>query len=123
MVKKSNIFIGLKKTCLGVLDRGERGKANETGLKEEGGIEIKNLLSTIYAPFAICIYLPSLFPSCVLLLATSISNDNIERLEDPYEILLLVSDVSSNSSSSSNSNSSSSKLVVATIGLFVGPRI
>ena len=33
-VKVSNIFIGLKKTCLGVLERGERDKANETGLKE-----------------------------------------------------------------------------------------
>ena len=33
----SNIFIGLKKTCLGVLDRGERDKDNnETGLKEGG---------------------------------------------------------------------------------------
>ena len=37
----SNIFIGLKKTCLGVLDRGEREKYNETGLKEGGGIKIE----------------------------------------------------------------------------------
>ena len=29
-----------KKTCLGVLDRGERGDANGTGLKEGGGIEM-----------------------------------------------------------------------------------
>jgi hypothetical protein len=36
----SNIFIGLKKTCLGVLDRGERDKNNETGLKVGGGIEM-----------------------------------------------------------------------------------
>ena len=36
----SNIFIGLKKTCLGVLDRGEREIDNETGLKEGGGIEM-----------------------------------------------------------------------------------
>jgi hypothetical protein len=36
----SNIFIGLKKTCLGVLDRGERDKNNETGLKRGGGIEM-----------------------------------------------------------------------------------
>ena len=35
-----NIFIGLKKTCLGVLDRGERDKNNETGLKKGGGIEM-----------------------------------------------------------------------------------
>ena len=27
-------------TCLGVLERGERDKANETGLKEGGGIEM-----------------------------------------------------------------------------------
>ena len=36
----SNIFIGLKKTCLGVLDSGDRDKDNETGLKEGGGIEM-----------------------------------------------------------------------------------
>ena len=29
-----------KKTCLGVLDREEQGDANETGLKEGGGIEM-----------------------------------------------------------------------------------
>ena len=40
MVKESNIFIGLKKTCLGVLDRGKRDKDNKTGLKEGGGIEM-----------------------------------------------------------------------------------
>jgi len=40
VVKQSNIFIGLKKTCLGVLDRGERDNDDETGLKEEGGIQI-----------------------------------------------------------------------------------
>ena len=36
----SNIFIGLKKTCLGILDRGDRDKGNEIGLKEGGGIEM-----------------------------------------------------------------------------------
>ena len=36
----SNIFIGLKKTCLDVLDRGERGNDNGTGLKEGGVIEM-----------------------------------------------------------------------------------
>ena len=40
MAKVSNIFIGLKKTCLGVLDRGERDKDNEIGLKEGGVIKI-----------------------------------------------------------------------------------
>ena len=40
MVKKSNIFIGLKKTCLGVLDRREREKDNESGLKKGGEIEM-----------------------------------------------------------------------------------
>ena len=37
----SNIFIGLNKTCLGVLDRRERKKDNETGLKGKGGIKIE----------------------------------------------------------------------------------
>ena len=36
----SNIFIGLKKTCLGVLDRKDRDKDNETGLKERGALEM-----------------------------------------------------------------------------------
>ena len=36
----SNIFIGLKKTCLGVLEREEQGDGNETGLKEGRGIEM-----------------------------------------------------------------------------------
>ena len=36
-----NIFIGLKKTCLGVLEKEERDKYNETGLKEGGEIEIE----------------------------------------------------------------------------------
>ena len=35
------ILFGLKKTCLGVLERGERDKYNEISLKEGGGIEIK----------------------------------------------------------------------------------
>ena len=41
MVKDVKIyFIGLKKTCLGVLDSGERDKYTETGLEEGGGIEM-----------------------------------------------------------------------------------
>ena len=36
----SNIFIGLKKTCLGVLEKGKSDKHNETGLKEGGVIEM-----------------------------------------------------------------------------------
>ena len=39
-VKVSNVFIGLKKTCLGVLDRGERGNDNGTSLKEGGLVEM-----------------------------------------------------------------------------------
>jgi len=34
-------FIGLKKTCLGVLDTRDRDKDNETGLKEGGVIKIE----------------------------------------------------------------------------------
>ena len=36
----SNIFIGLKKTCLGVLEREKRDKDNKRGLKEGGGIQM-----------------------------------------------------------------------------------
>ena len=43
--KESNIFIGLKKTCLGVLETGERDKDNETGLKEGGGIEMSTTVA------------------------------------------------------------------------------
>ena len=49
----SNIFIGLNKTCLGVLERGERDQDNETGLKEGGGIEMS---TTVLLRFE---YLPS----------------------------------------------------------------
>jgi len=45
----SNIFIGLKKTCLGVLDRGERNNDNETGLKEGDGMEMSTTVLSIYA--------------------------------------------------------------------------
>ena len=45
-----NIFIGLKKTCLGVLNRGERGDDNETSLKEGRGIE----MSTTVLPYTRC---------------------------------------------------------------------
>jgi len=47
--KRCQIYLlGKKKTCLGVLDRGERDNDNETGLEEGGGIE----MSTTSAPFA-----------------------------------------------------------------------
>ena len=48
-------------TCLGVLKRGERGKYNETGLKEGGGIKMSTTvlhsraapsLDNYSAPFA-----------------------------------------------------------------------
>ena len=45
----SNIFIGLKKTCLGVLERGNREKDNETGLKEGGGIEMSTTVLPLRA--------------------------------------------------------------------------
>ena len=57
----SNIFIGLKKTSLGVLDRRKRKKDNETGLKEEGGIEISTTvlfhIRDARSPFAFCMLL------------------------------------------------------------------
>ena len=56
----SNIFIGLKKTCLSVLETGERDKNNETGLKVGGGIEMSTTVlhsraapSHEYLPFLI----------------------------------------------------------------------
>ena len=62
MVKDVQIYLyTLKKTCLGVLERGERGKDNETGLIEGGGIEMSIYSASIYAMhalFAYCIYLP-----------------------------------------------------------------
>ena len=49
MVIDVKIYLyGLKKTCLGVLDREDRDKDNETGLKEGSGIE----MSTTVLPFA-----------------------------------------------------------------------
>ena len=53
MSKVTNIFIGLKKTCLGVLERGERDKNYETGLKEGGVIEMSTTVLSIYAMLAL----------------------------------------------------------------------
>ena len=49
-------------SCLGVLERGERGNDNETSLKEGGGIEM-SIYSAFHIrdaslSFAVCIYLP-----------------------------------------------------------------
>ena len=40
-------------TCLGVLDRGERGNDNGTRLKEGGGIEMSTTVLSIYAMHAL----------------------------------------------------------------------
>ena len=57
----SNIFVGLKKTCLGVLERGDRDKLNETGLKEGGGIEMSTTVLSIYAMHALfALYPPNI---------------------------------------------------------------
>ena len=45
---KIYIYWVKKKTCLGVLERGDRDNDNETGLKEGGGIEM-----SIYSAFHI----------------------------------------------------------------------
>ena len=63
----SNIFIGLKKTCLGVLDKGKRDKDNATGLKEGGGIKIE----TTVLPFAM------LAPSLLYLLTSTFTSYRI----------------------------------------------
>ena len=54
----SNIFIGLKKTCLGVLDRENRDKDNETGLKEGGGMEMSTTVLHSRCPLLHFEYLP-----------------------------------------------------------------
>ena len=53
----SNIFIGLKKTCLGVLDRGDRNKDSETGLKEGRVIKIET--TVLHSRAAPSLYLPN----------------------------------------------------------------
>ena len=63
----SNIFIGLKKTCLGVLDGGKRDKDNKTGLKEGRVIEMSTtVLHSRAAPSLE--YLPSIITFCQILL-------------------------------------------------------
>ena len=58
MVKDVKIFIGLKKTCLGVLEREDRDKNNATGLKEGGGIEMSTTVLHSRAAPSLLIYLP-----------------------------------------------------------------
>ena len=71
-VKESNIFIGLKKTCLGVLDREERDKDNETALKEGGEIEMSTTVHHSRAAPSLN-YLPSQY---TLMFADN--NDSLE---------------------------------------------
>ena len=57
MVKDVKIyFIGLKKTCLGVLERGDRDIYNETGLKEDRVIKIETTVLHSRAAPSLCIY-------------------------------------------------------------------
>ena len=52
------MFENVKKmTCLGVLDRGERGDDNGTGLKERGVIEMSTTVLHSRAAPSLCIYL------------------------------------------------------------------
>ena len=62
-----------KKTCLGVLDRGEQGDDNETDLKEGGGIEMSSTVLSIYAMHALLRFL-------YILLTVSISTYEINHL-------------------------------------------
>ena len=57
----TNIFIELKKTCLGVSDRGDCDKNNETDLKEGGGTEMSTTVLPIRdaRSLSLCIYLPA----------------------------------------------------------------
>ena len=74
----SYIFIGLKKTCLGVLDRGECDKYNEIGLKKGGGIEMSTTVLSIYAMLSLSFafeYSPSPIPSSLLSSFSSMYNN------------------------------------------------
>ena len=54
MIKDVKIyFIGLKKTCLGVLERGDRDQDNEIGLEEGSGIEMSTTVLSIYVMHAL----------------------------------------------------------------------
>ena len=54
-----NIFYWVKKkTCLGVLERGERGDDNETSLKEGGGIEMSTTVLPLRDARSLRLFLP-----------------------------------------------------------------
>jgi hypothetical protein len=54
-----NIFSGLKKICLGVLDRGDRDKNNETDWKEGGIIKMSTTVLHSRCSLLRLIYLPN----------------------------------------------------------------
>ena len=63
-VKDSNIFIGLKKTCLGGLDRRESDNNNEISLTEGGTIEIEFYGAPLRDARSFALnYLPNIFKS------------------------------------------------------------
>ena len=58
--KSVKIFIGLKKTCLGVLDTRDRDKDNEIGLKKGRVIKIETTVLPLRdaRSLSLCIYHP-----------------------------------------------------------------
>ena len=70
---------GLKKTCLGVLERGDRDKQNETGLKEEGGIEM-SIYSAFYIRDARSLSLLNNLPDTVTTSAVTDADANKEGI-------------------------------------------
>ena len=85
----SNIFIGLKKTCLSILETGERDKNNETDLKVGRGIEMSTTVLPLRDARSLrLIYLPKCCIPCfnALLYVTSscrspLFNRNLERVK------------------------------------------
>ena len=51
-------------TCLGVLDRGERGDGNGTSVKEGGLVEMSTTVLHSRAALSLCIYLPTKCVAC-----------------------------------------------------------
>ena len=73
-VKDVKIYLyGLKKTCLGVLERGDRGKNNATNLKEGGVIE----MSTTVLPYTRC----TLFFALYLLTIEDVLRNHYQRIQ------------------------------------------
>ena len=99
MVKDVKIyFIGLKKTCLGILDRGDRDKDIETGLEERGVLKMSTtvlpytrctLSSLLYITYVYCRSQTAFHFWCIWIFAFNITSSQYNCNHGPHAVIVV----------------------------------